>query len=44
MGVRRHGTAVGVGQRYLAFAAAIELRQHVPAARSPVADRRNLLG
>ena len=42
--VRRHRPAVGVGERDLVLAGALQLRQHVLVALAPLADRGDLLG
>ena len=41
--MRRHRSAVGVSQRDLVLPRAVQLRQHVFAARASLADRRDLL-
>jgi len=43
MGMRRHRTAVGVGERELALAGAVEFRQHCLTALPALADRSDLL-
>jgi len=44
MGMRRHRSAVGVGERDLAFPRLVELPQHVLVPFTPLANRSDLLG
>jgi hypothetical protein len=44
LGVRRHGAAVGIGQRYLVFARALELPQHGVVSTAFLAQGLDLFG
>src|ERR1700678_2579337 len=44
LGVRSHGAAVGIGQRYLVLAGSVELSQHRVVTAALLAERRDLLG